>query len=323
MPTSTGSSPRPTRSEDLNPAHLQALNNDGFAVVEGAIASELCARANAEIDEFKTRNRSVVAKNLDDAGRMFRVGNLHLASNAVASLFSDNQALDVCDQFFGAETALYTSLLFERGSQQKLHRDSPLFVTRPEGCYLGVWAALEDTDSENGPLCVVPGSHRLRPLDLFAMASELYGEPSNAPTDDVAGWDAYQGAVQAQAEDAGLTPREVHVNAGDVIIWHPLLLHGGAEQRVPSRTRRSLVMHVTPRGMPVYHQDVFFHPAKDVPSVAQFKYYMHGERSIAASHNVDFAHEYSVSIAHLHHPGDGAKRRLEVTARRMKHRLLD
>ena len=75
------------------------------------------------------------------------------------------------------ETALYTSLLFERGSQQKLHRDSPLFVTRPEGCYLGVWAALEDTDGENGPLLVVPGSHRLPPLDLHAMASELYGEP--------------------------------------------------------------------------------------------------------------------------------------------------
>ena len=89
-----------------------------------------------------------------------------------------------------------------------------------------------------------------------------------------AGWDTYQRAVRAQASDAGLAPQEVHVKAGDVIIWHPLLLHGGAEQRAPQRTRRSLVMHVTPRGMPVYHQDVFFHPAKDVPSVAQFKYYV-------------------------------------------------
>jgi hypothetical protein len=82
-------------------------------------------------------------------------------------------------------------------------------------------------------------------------------------------------------------------------------------------------MHVTPRGMPVYHQDVFFHPAKDVPSVAQFEYYVDGDRSIAASWSVDFAHEYRVAISQLYRPGDNAKRRLEVTARRMKHRLFD
>jgi phytanoyl-CoA hydroxylase len=313
----------PGGGEILNPAHLDALNTDGFTVVQGGIDPELCTAANADIDEFKTRNRGAVAKNLDEAGRMYRVVNLHLASEAIASLFSQNRALEVCDQFFDDETALYTSLLFERGSEQEPHRDSPLFVTRPEGRYLGVWAALEDTDYENGPLLVVPGSHRLPALDIDAMASKLYGEPSTAPPDDESGWDTYQGAVRAQASDAGLAPQEVHVKAGDVIIWHPLLLHGGAEHRATQRTRRSLVMHVTPRGMPVYHQDVFFHPAKDVPPVAQFGYYLHGERSIAASQSIDFAHEYSVNIAHLYRPGDSARRRLEVTARRMKHRLFD
>jgi phytanoyl-CoA hydroxylase len=316
VPTSTGLS-------HANRAHLDKLNCEGFVVVEDAVPADLCTAANTEIDKFKIRNRRVVAKNLDEVGRMYRVVNLHLASKAVASVFSDNRALEVCDQFFGAETALYTSLFFERGSQQEVHRDSPLFVTRPEGSYLGVWAALEDTDSENGPLLVVPGSHRLPPLDLHAMASELYGEPSNAPTDDGAGWDTYQGAVRAQASDAGLAPQEVHVKTGDVIIWHPLLLHGGAEQRAPHRTRRSLVMHVTPRGMPVYHQDVFFDSSKDVPLVAPFDYYLHGERSIPASTRVDFAHEYSVSVAHLYCPDDSPRRRLEVTARRMKRRLFD
>jgi phytanoyl-CoA hydroxylase len=305
-----------------NPAHLDALNEEGFAVVEAAVPSGLCSAANAEIDEFKLRNRTAVARNLDPAGRMHRVVNLHLVATALASLFSDNRALDVCDQFFDAETALYTSLLFERGSEQELHRDSPLFVTRPEGRYLGVWVALEDTDHDNGPLLVVAGSHRLPPLDLHAMATKLYGDPANAPADDGAGWDTYQGAVRAQVAEAGLTPREVHVQAGDVIIWHPLLVHGGAHQRARHRTRRSLVIHVTPRGMPVYHQDVFFNPAMDVPAVAQHKYYVHGGRSIPAAGSVDFAHEYRVSTAHLYHPGDGAKRRLEVTARRMKHRLF-
>jgi hypothetical protein len=72
----------------------------------------------------------------------------------------------------------------------------------------------------------------------------------------------------------------------------------------------------------VYHQDVFFNPAKEVSSVAQFEYYTHRERSIAASQRIDFGHEYSVSVARLYRPGDSTRRRLEVTARRMKHRLI-
>lgn len=82
---------------------------------------------------------------------MRRVVNLHLVVDALATVFSANGALAVCDRFFDAETVLYTSLLLERGSEQALHRDSPAFVTRPEGKYLGVWAALEDIDAENGP----------------------------------------------------------------------------------------------------------------------------------------------------------------------------
>jgi ectoine hydroxylase-related dioxygenase (phytanoyl-CoA dioxygenase family) len=300
---------------------LAVLLREGYVVVEGAVPERLCQAANADLDEFKARNRRVVAENLRKTGALRRVVNLHLVIDSLAAVFSANGALDVCDRFFDAETVLYTSLMFERGSEQDLHRDSPAFVTRPEGNYLGVWAALEDVDTDNGPLVVVPRSHSLPQLDVGAMAVELYGEPANAPATDQLGWDRYQNAVKEQSEAHGLSPVEIHVRRGDVVVWHPLLFHGGAPHRSLKRTRRSLVMHVTPFGVPVYHQDVFFDPDKDVPDTASWEYSEHGGRKIPKSNVVDFAHEYTSAVRLLHRPGAGAADRLLVLARGAKHRL--
>lgn len=306
----------------MGPASFEELQDQGYTVIEGAVAPALVADANAQIDDFKARNRRTIARNLDRCGRMHRVVNLHLAIPALAAVFSRNEALEVCDRFFAAETALYTSLLFERGSEQALHRDSPLFVTRPEGRYLGVWAALEPTNENNGPLVVVAGSHRLPAVDVRAIATDLYGDPACAPANDDAGWTRYQDVVRSQVAETGLRPQQLHVRAGDVIVWHPTVVHGGARQRDPHRSRRSLVMHVTPRGMPVYHQDVFFHPERDVPSVASFGYTDDQGRAIADARRVDFGHEFTVGVSQLHVPGERTRRRVEVTARRAKHGFL-
>jgi phytanoyl-CoA hydroxylase len=301
--------------------HLDTLLQEGYVVVPNALADDLCDAAISDLDKFKARNRRAVARNLDDNDRLHRVVNLHLVIDSLASLFSANAAIGVCDRFFDAETVLYTSLFFERGSEQDLHRDAPLFVTRPEGKYLGVWAALGDVDSENGPLVVVPKSHSLPMLDVGAMALELYGEPGNAPEVSDVGWSTYQNAVKEQSEAHALTPVEVHVRRGDVIVWHPLLFHGGAVHLSPSRTRQSLVMHVTPFGTPVYHQDVFFNPAKDVPDTAPWRYYEYGGRKIAKLGVVDFGHEYTLRVDSLHRPDAGVSERLGVLSREVKRRV--
>ncbi len=80
-------------------------------------------------------------------------------------------------------------------------------------------------------------------------------------------------------------------------------------------------MHVTPFGMPVYRQDVFFNPRQEVPDTAPWQYYEHGGRKIPKSNVVDFAHEYTGNVSLLHRPGAGAGERLRVLARGAKHRL--
>lgn len=267
-----------------------ALMRDGFVVVRQAIAPALVQDINARIARFKQRNPKAVSRNLDEHKRMYRVVNLHLAVDAMTRLLTDNPAIDVCDRFLGEPTTLYTSLYYERGSEQSLHRDTPVFCTSPGERYMGVWTALDAVDESNGPLRVVPGSHLLPPIDVQALRREVFGDgPISAMSPE--GWAAYQDAVARQCEDAGLKPQSVHVQPGDVIVWHPQLFHGGAPH--PSAgTRRSVVMHVTPKSMPVGHMDVFYGQTPPL-SKAPWRYYRRGQREIARFGQVDFGHEYT------------------------------
>jgi hypothetical protein len=44
---------------------------------------------------------------------------------------------------------LYSSIFYETGSQQSLHRDTPVFTTRPEYLYFGNTVYLEPAGEEN------------------------------------------------------------------------------------------------------------------------------------------------------------------------------
>lgn len=278
---------------------VEFLKENGYAVVRDAVDPAMCERALASINALKARHEGIVEKNADEFGHLYRVVNLHRAVDDLADTFAQNEAgLAICDAFFGAPTSLYTTLYYERGSEQALHRDTPYFCTKPAGRYLGVWLALDDVDSGNGPLKVVPKSHLLPPIDVRALRKEIFGD-QHVPSISMEGWNGYQAAVQAQCDLRGMEAQEVHVKRGDVIIWHPEMFHGGCPHLVKERSRRSLVMHVTPESVPVYHIDVFYDPDRQVPMTAPWSYDTYRGRKIAAHNQVDFGHEYTVKLKDL------------------------
>jgi len=92
--------------------------------------------------------------------------------------------------------------------------------------HLSAIVALDDFHRDNGPLEVVPGSHRLGPVAL--------------------GWDENTAAIRERHAD--LIAREkvvVALRAGDAVFFHGLLLHGSAGN--PSATtRRTLTVAFYP-----------------------------------------------------------------------------
>jgi phytanoyl-CoA hydroxylase len=279
---------------------LQELEANGYVVIRECIARSNCDDLLSQINAFKARNQDIISRNADEFGNLYRVVNLHLAVDALADSFvSIDAALETCDGFFSVETSLYTSLYYERGSEQALHRDSPYFCTRPANKYLGVWLALDDVNDDNGPLRVVPRSHLLPDIDVEKLGREIFGDLNKISSASMEGWNRYQSEVQKQCDKQGLVALNVHVSKGDVIIWHPLMFHGGAPHVVKQRSRCSFVMHVTPVGVPVYHMDVFFNPCRRVSETASWRYASWRGRKIAQFDKIDFAHQYTVSLKDL------------------------
>jgi phytanoyl-CoA hydroxylase len=253
---------------------VRAVIEDGYCVVNNAVDGRL-------IDEFLTRwekfKSEIVIQYTDKliegedmiGGRYRRMVNMHLVLPELERLFTKNRALQVTDQLFGESTTLYTSLYFEIGSAQDFHRDTPYFWTNPGYNYFGVWLALEDTDERNGALTAIKGSHRQQDsLDFREQIGKLDPDENGHPkAHSGVLWGNYQKRVQEACLKAGLVPSELHVKKGDVIIWHPQLMHGGAGILDDRRSRNSFVMHVTPKYQVVYAQDKYFDPSAQLPSL--------------------------------------------------------
>jgi len=279
-------------------AYASDFDADGFCIVRGAIAPELITRANQQIDAFRSLNDPLLNEhNLLVEGMLTRVVNLHFSVTSLQDIFSTamHAGQEICDRF--GKATLYTSLFFEHGSQQALHRDTPYFYSGSEGGYMGVWVALNDADETNGALVAVKGSHRLEEPDLNQLKNRFF------PTTDVPAsyrplFLAYNEELETQARRKGLVAVPCVVRKGDMILWHPSTLHGGLPHLDKSRSRRSFVMHITPHNMPIKQMDYFFHRDKPIESVER-QYFTHADRLLLAGDHVDFRHMKAFSASEL------------------------
>jgi len=278
---------------------LDALRQHGVVVIENAVDAANIDRAIAQIDDFRNTNLDWLGTNgLLVNQRLFRVVDLHLLLPELRTMLTaaSPQALAVADQI--GKASLYTSLYFESGSEQAFHRDTPYFWTAPPYAYAGIWIALEDVDESNGALTAIPGSHLLGEPDLLALRRSFFGA-GECPSSHTPLFDAYNSAVRDMALAAGLQPAVFPVRKGDAIIWNASTLHGGIAHVDKKRSRKSFVMHVTPRGVPVVHMQYFFHPERPMPERAPWGYFEERGRAFAAHNHVGFMHKLDLTPEHF------------------------
>ncbi len=262
---------------------------NGFCIVKNAIDIELVDKANLGVDQFRTRNDDLLINNdLLVEGMLQRVINLHHSITGLQEIFCQAMTAggDVVDNY--GKATLYTSLFFELGSQQPLHRDTPYFYSGTKGGYMGVWVALDDVDENNGALIAVKGSHELPEPNLVELKNRFHPN-EDVPSSSPLLFDAYNQELINAAHDCGLSTQVCNVNKGDLIIWNPQTLHGGLPHHDKTRTRRSFVMHITPKNMPMKHMDYFFHRDKPIEAVSN-SYQTVGERLMSAGDQIDFRH---------------------------------
>lgn len=223
----------------------QALRRDGYAVIDFP-------------DPDFYRCADTIIKTLDshydwDAWRDGKIDSLR-AQDAwqdvpeVRSIACNATILQLLTDLYGRRAFPFQSLNFPVGTQQHFHTDSIHFSSCPERFMAGVWVALEDIDSDNGPLIYYPGSHAL-PIytneQLGVSPDFASGNPSSHYNAFGTAWREIVGALN-------LKPLEFHAKKGQALIWAANLLHGGAAQKDRQRTRYSQVTHYYFEGCTYY-----------------------------------------------------------------------
>lgn len=221
------------RNSAITVAEVQQFVDQGFLVVPGLVRPDEVEAARTEAERFAAGYYP--ADGVPDDGQLLAVHFPHWVSDVAMSLVRHAGIVDVVSQVAGAHLAHWNgkvkcmqSMLFLKppGLQgQAWHQDERFIPTRDRSL-MGAWIALDDANTENGCLWVVPGSHRegvLHPFRDHGRSDEF------DPSDEAYDFDA-----------TGAMP--VEVSTGDVVFFNGYLLHRSLKNR-SNGTRRALVNH--------------------------------------------------------------------------------
>lgn len=164
----------------------------------------------------------------------YKLLDLHLEEPVIQRYVADKRLVEGLHSLLGARPLVCNSLLFEWGSQQDAHFDTFFMPSKTRNKMAASWIAIDPVSEVNGPLYYYPKSHLVEPFrfsdgGIAAITSEL-------ATDAAA-------HIEQIVSQYGLERKEFHPRAGDVLIWHAQLLHGGARILNEGVPRRSLVSH--------------------------------------------------------------------------------
>lgn len=140
----------------------------------------------------------------------------------------------------GALTALdgherhvsWQDMFFDLSTGTIDHADTWYMDTDPAGALIGAWLALENIDKRAGTFFVMPGSHHAAPVDEARSSNH----------------EEFRKATLKFVDEHGFRPKGMPLAKGDVLLWHPFLIHGAFSNQDPRFSRKSLTSHFFPLG---------------------------------------------------------------------------
>ena len=230
----------------LSTQQLQQFGENGFVkgacVLSDAQADQLCAEVLRVIDdktnEIARESEPVSVRNLtgDSENPVWQIVNIWEGSPAFESLVVSNPTLlEEVAQIMRSEMQAREIRLFhdqiqykpaQKGGVNMWHQDSPLWpILTPKTVQLTAWIALDNADTDNGCMSMVPGSHRWG--DQMKMLHQ-FGKDFEAMPQE---WDGHE-----------LNEVDCPVERGAVHFHHALTWHG-SRANLSGRPRRAVALH--------------------------------------------------------------------------------
>lgn len=214
----------------------------GFCVLHEKLPEQL-------VEDFKTQLSSAIERGDLNyrAGSSDRIHGAHQKMPSARAVWLYPPVLQFLEDYFKDTPCACQTLTYVNGSEQAAHQDSIHLTPYPNGFMCGVWVALEDVQENSGELFVYPGSHR---------AGSLRATPLGIPkveNEDYSQYAIFDRAIQDLIQVNGYERLVYRPKAGQILVWHENLIHGGSPRIEHSRTRVSVVSHYFAKGAIGYY----------------------------------------------------------------------
>lgn len=221
---------------------LLDFQKNGYAILKQYLKKEDIEKINTEVDQF-------IAQKKIKFNSQNKIMFAYKKIDILKKIASEEKLVELLSSLLSDRAVLFQSINFLMGSEQPTHSDSIHMTTFPLGGLLGVWFALEDIDADNGPLHYYPCSHQL-PYYL----NKDYNNEGNWFLLGSKGYSEYEKMIQSKIKEFNLEKKIFSAKAGDVLIWHANLFHGGEKHINKQKTRKSVVFHYYAQNAICYHE---------------------------------------------------------------------
>lgn len=163
--------------------------------------------------------------------------------SAMRRLLLSPEVVDAVESIVGEPVGLHLALTGWVSTERTWHQDGYLNPPEVGDSYCGVWIALDEILSEAGPLEVIPGSQLWPGPSRQDVLDQLEEHERTDPN-----WpklaERFVTAIWENEIERRSAPSYTFLGEkGDVLFWHPNLVHRGSPPAVPGTRRPCLIAH--------------------------------------------------------------------------------
>lgn len=233
---------------DIARARVQ-YESDGATVLRGALSRDTIARVAETIDRIMDAGDSGETFS-GEGGRFFGDMFSWLRHPTIEALIRDSDLPRLAGELMGARQVrfFYDQILVkEPGSKNRTpwHQDLPYWPVRGEQI-VSLWVAIDPATPDNGVVTYVKGSHRWKRFFAMQSFSEDYREEMEREAEATGLYDTTEVAGQwGNLADIRDHPENYDflawsVEPGDVLVHHPLTVHGANGNSSQTQRRRAI-----------------------------------------------------------------------------------
>ena len=212
--------------KSLTPQQIQQFNQKGYIFPLDVFSETEIAIHRAYFDQL-------IEQQINEGKDAYSINGWHSKQPEIYDLVTDSRILDYLEDLLGPDLICWGTHYFCKlpgdTKQVSWHQDASYWPITPSKT-VTVWLAIDDADTENGAMKVIPKSH---------LHGQIIFEHSRKEEQNVLG------QTVKNAEDYGLAPVDFEIKAGQISLHSDLLLHGSAPNQ-SDRRRCGLTMRFVP-----------------------------------------------------------------------------